>query len=246
MVLVEGSLFSGSQLGPGQASLPLLFVVRKDVVTQRENERGRLVSAGALTYHERFEASAERTIGQRLYYELADGRLVRSDRVTRVERQSRPKGVAADARWIDVDLASQALVAYEGDEPVYATLVSTGRVRRSNNPMLNHETPTGRFRILSKHVSTTMDGDHAVFGPYSLEDVPYVQFFQGAFAMHGAFWHDKFGRPASHGCINLAPRDALWLFNWTSPEVPSTWHAAYPRGAARGTWLVIRGTTPRG
>jgi hypothetical protein len=84
-------------------------------------------------------------------------------------------------------------------------------------------------------------------GPYSLEDVPYVQFFKGAYALHGAFWHDRFGRPSSHGCINLAPEDARWLFDWTTPTVPRAFHAAYPsESAGRGTVLVIRGTTPGG
>ena len=130
---------------------------------------------------------------------------------------------------------------------MYATLISSGRVRNSNNPLLNHETPAGQYRILSKHTSATMDGDHAIFGAYSLEDVPYVQFFKGAYALHGAFWHDRFGRPSSHGCINLAPEDARWLFDWTSPEVPRAWHAAYPvPPGPRGTLLVIRGATPRG
>src|SRR5690606_37260734 len=118
-------------------------------------------------------------------------------------------------------------------------LVSTGCVRRGSNPLLNHETPAGSFRILSKHTTATMDGDHAIFGAYSLEDVPYVQFFKGAYALHGAFWHDRFGRPSSHGCINLAPEDARWLFEWTLPTAPGAWHAAYPRAPAKGTLLVV-------
>jgi len=246
MVPIEGSGFHGVDLKNGSLKLPIAFVVDTEVAAQKEDERGRLVGAGQLLKHESFAIGSERQLKQRNHFVLPDGRLIRADLVTRIDPAPRPAGVAETERWIDIDLAQQTLVAYEGDLPVYATLVSTGRVRNERNPAVNHETPTGRFRILSKHVSATMDGDHAVFGAYSLEDVPYVQFFRGAFAMHGAFWHDKFGRPASHGCINLAPSDALWLFDWTKPDVPSAWHAAYPERPGEGSWLIIHGKTPRG
>ncbi len=247
MVPVTGSSFHGvSLVREGEPRLPLAFVVHPELDVLRENQRGRPVAVGKLEAREFFSIKTEKSIHNRSYLRLPDGRLVRQDQITRIERAPRPDGIESTERWIDVNLTTQALVAYEGDEPVYATLVSTGRVRNERNPAVNHETPAGRFRILSKHVSATMDGDHAVFGAYSLEDVPYVQFFRGAFALHGAFWHDKFGRPASHGCINLAPLDALWLFDWTRPEVPAPWHAAYPDPTGSGTWLVIRGKTPRG
>ena len=242
LVPLEGSSFHGV----AEPQLPLAFAARKEAPKQREAAPGRLVAAGALAYHESFAIGEEREVRKRSYLVTPGGELVRPEDITRIEKATRPAGIGPSDAWIDVDLSTQSLVAYEGDTPVYATLVSTGRVRNENNPLLNHSTPAGKYRILSKHVSATMDGDHAVFGAYSLEDVPYVQFFQGAYALHGAFWHDRFGKPASHGCINLAPEDARWLFDWTSPEVPDAWHAAYPAGEQRGTWLVIRGTTPPG
>jgi lipoprotein-anchoring transpeptidase ErfK/SrfK len=242
MVMLEGSSFHGV----ANPLLPLVFAARKEAPKQREAAPGRLVAAGMLAYHASFPVLEEREIKRKHYLVTPEAELVRPEDLTRIERATRPTGIGPTDAWVDVDLANQSLVAYEGDTPVYATLVSTGRVRNEKNPLLNHATPTGKFRILSKHVSTTMDGDHALFGAYSLEDVPYVQFFQGAYALHGAFWHDRFGRPASHGCINLAPEDARWLFDWTTPQVPATWHAAYPRGEQRGTWLVIRGVTPPG
>jgi len=246
MVPIEGSAFHGVDLSAeGGPQLPLAFAVG-EVATVRENERGRPVPGTPLQHHESFPITASKPLRNRDHWVLPDGRLVRADAVTRIEATPRPNGIGEQDRWIDLDLTTQSLVAYLGDKPVYATLVSTGRIRNERNPAVNHETPTGRFHILSKHVSATMDGDHAIFGAYSLEDVPYVQFFRGAFALHGAFWHDKFGRPASHGCINLAPADALWLFDWTLPEVPLAWHAAYPQSVGGGTWLIIRGKTPPG
>jgi hypothetical protein len=244
MVELPGSSFHGV----ASPSLPLAAVRESaGAPLSRQNEKGRLVAAGTLPFHAWFEVAEERNIGGLRYLANAAGELLRADRATHIEATPPPKAAAPGERWIDIDLDRQTLIAYEGEQPVYVTLISSGRVRHSNNPLLNHETPVGEYRILSKHTSATMDGDHAIFGAYSLEDVPYVQFFKGAYALHGAFWHDRFGRPSSHGCINLAPEDARWLFDWTAPEVPRAWHAAYPLAPGpKGTLLVIRGTTPRG
>jgi lipoprotein-anchoring transpeptidase ErfK/SrfK len=157
-----------------------------------------------------------------------------------------PEGVGENDKWIDVDLEHQTLVAYEGLRPVYATLVSTGRVRDPDDPNRDMRTPSGLFRITSKHVSHTMDGDHATDGPYSIEDVPYVMYFQLAFALHSAFWHDGFGRPRSHGCVNLSPLDARWIFNWAGPTLPQNWHMVAPRDDNPATWVYIHGETPEG
>jgi hypothetical protein len=129
--------------------------------------------------------------------------------------------------------------------PVYVTAISSGRIKDELDPLRNFQTPIGAFRITSKHLTATMDGDHALDGPYSIEDVPYVMYFSLAYALHSAFWHDSFGRPHSHGCINLAPLDAKWLFFWTEPSLPRGWHGVYPdeRG---GTRIYIRGETPKG
>lgn len=226
--------------------LPVGFVMSNKTARFQRNERGWIKRADKPGYHHMFQVVAREKVRSRDYVRDRDGFLYRVDQVRLVEPSEPLPGLTEGERWIDVDLASQTLVAYEGTVPVFATLISSGRVRRVHNPLLNHETPTGVFHILSKHVSTTMQGDHAIDGPYSLEDVPYVQFFKGAFALHSAFWHNRFGRPSSHGCINLPPEDARWLFNWTGPEVPRLWHAAYPRDRKQGTRVRIRGTTPRG
>ena len=59
---------------------------------------------------------------------------------------------------------------------------------------------------------------------FELRDVPYVQYFENGYALHGAYWHDRFGQPKSHGCVNLAPEDARRLFFWTEPQIPPGWH----------------------
>jgi LysM repeat protein len=104
-------------------------------------------------------------------------------------------------KWIDINLATQSLVAYEGQRPVYWATVSTGLAR----------TPTvkGRFRIYSKYRSTTMSGPG-----YRYTNVPYVMFFYRGYSLHGCYWHNNFGQPMSHGCVNMRTSDAQWLYNW--------------------------------
>jgi len=140
-----------------------------------------------------------------------------------------------EERWIDVEPATQTLVAYEGARPVFATLVSTGRLGDA-------PTPAGVHRIWAKLVTSTMgnvassDAD----AHYSLEDVPHVQFFDNAVALHGTYWHKDFGHARSHGCVNLSPLDARWLFAFTAPRLPGGWVAAYPTPLDEGTWVRVR------
>jgi lipoprotein-anchoring transpeptidase ErfK/SrfK len=86
----------------------------------------------------------------------------------------------------------------------------------------------GVFVVHTKHVTATMSGSEAD-DEFDLRDVPYVQYFEGGYALHAAYWHDGFGQPRSHGCINLSPADARYLFNWTAPPVPARWHSALSR-----------------
>ena len=151
-----------------------------------------------------------------------------------------PSDVAGGSgeRWIDVHLASQTLVAYEGTRPVFATLVSSGR----GPPKSESATPPGVHRIWVKIAASTMDNAERddVGKHYSMEDVPYVMFFDKAVALHGAYWHREFGRVKSHGCVNLAPLDARFLFGFTAPHLPAGWLAAYPTALEKGTAVRVR------
>ena len=106
-------------------------------------------------------------------------------------------------RWIDVDLSEQTVRAYEGNTVVRAMIVSTG--------LPQYPTPPGRFRIYAKYPSITMSGPG-----YYLTGVPHSMFFYRGYALHGTYWHSNFGRPMSHGCINLTKADAAWLYTWAS------------------------------
>ena len=144
----------------------------------------------------------------------------------------RPPGVKADERWVHVDLSEQTLVAYDGDVPVFATLVSTGK-----EPGM---TPVGVHRVQIKHIATAMRDQPEEEEAYSIDDVPWTQYFAGSIALHGAFWHAGFGQVRSHGCVNLSPADARWLFGFTEPKLPEGWHAIAPleRGE-RGSAVVV-------
>jgi lipoprotein-anchoring transpeptidase ErfK/SrfK len=116
-----------------------------------------------------------------------------------------PENIGRDERWIDVNLTEQKLVAYEGLIPVFETLVSTGTAR--------YPTVTGQFRIWLRFRAQDMDGYRLGYD-YYLKDVPYVQYFYEDYALHGTFWHNNFGQPMSHGCVNLDTADAEWLYGW--------------------------------
>ncbi len=170
------------------------------------------------------------------YMRTAQGLLIRKEHLLIPEPQGLPKGLEPWERWIDVSLAKQMLVAYDGTRPVYVTLVSTGRKGSKDEP---YDTPTGRWRINSKHVSTTMDGNSASDGNYSIQDVPWTMFFYGSYALHGAFWHRGFGAVRSHGCVNLGPSDARWLFQWTTPFLPEGWHGVSATDESPGSTVIV-------
>lgn len=115
---------------------------------------------------------------------------------------------SATEKWIEVDLSDQTLIAWEGTKKVYDFLVSTG--------MAGTPTVTGEYHIYQKLVSTRMVG-----AGYDLPNVPHTMYFYKGFALHGAYWHNNFGQPMSHGCVNLSLEDAETLFNWADPPLPA-------------------------
>ena len=119
----------------------------------------------------------------------------------------RPAAVSDDEKWIDVNLTSQTLVAFEGNAPVFQSLVSSGTA--------SHPTVTGQFRIWLRFSAQDMNGYRLGYD-YFLKGVPYVQYFYEDYALHGTFWHNNFGTPMSHGCVNLPTSSAEWLFNWAA------------------------------
>jgi hypothetical protein len=171
------------------------------------------------------------------WLELDGGGWLRSGAVRWLTPRTRPAAVTANERWLYVNTKQQTLTAYEGDTPVFATLVSTGIGAQGSE----QATPPGLHRIWVKLRSTDMTNLEAERAEryYAIEDVPWVMFFKGAYALHGAFWHASFGSRRSHGCVNLSPLDAQFLFHWVSPRVPRGWHAAHPTPYDPGTPILV-------
>ncbi len=168
-----------------------------------------------------------RLVGGEKWYRVGPNQWIKEQTVGLVFPSRPPAGIPPGAKWIEVNLYEQTLAAYEGERMVYATLISSGRARTP--------TVTGLFRIRVKARTTLMDGD--IYGYYYLEDVPWTMFFHQGYALHGAYWHDRFGFPQSRGCVNLAPMDARWLFEWAEPYGDRPFVSATPDNP--GTWVWV-------
>ncbi len=229
--------FEGAVLEDG-ADFPFGFVMAEKGVAYELEEDGAFKWKRKLEYREFVDLEPEpKTVGDKTYYQTTEGLWVRESQIRLAERREMPEGVDPWERWIDVSLSQQLLVAYEGTTPVFTTLVSTGKKGTAEE---SFRTPKGKWRIQSKHISSSMAGSTASDGDYSIQDVPWTMFFEGNYALHGAFWHQRFGRTRSHGCVNLGPTDARWLFYWTTPFLPETWHGVKSQDDAPGSMVVVR------
>ncbi len=118
---------------------------------------------------------------------------------------------AVDKR-IEVDLGRQRIIAYEEGRPVFTARTATG--------YFEGDTPTGEFRVErkqpSRHMSSNLEGN-----AFDLPGVPWVSYISWTgVSLHGTYWHNNYGTPQSHGCINLTPAAAKWIYRWSSPFVP--------------------------
>jgi hypothetical protein len=237
-----GSDHQGVELTEGR-SLPVAFALRavRPLIRQpREGEPDRFTGdeeAEVIPRQTAIESWVERErVGDHIYHRLevnGEPRYARDWFIGVAEVIEPPFDAKDDEPWVHVDLGQQTLVLYEGVRPVFATLVSSG--------LDEHATPTGVFTIRRKQLSDTMSnlGPEAGDDRYRIEDVPWTQYFSGSIALHGAFWHNRFGLQRSHGCINLAPRDAHRVFQATWPRVPSGWHGITTDGTGLTASRVV-------
>ena len=150
-----------------------------------------------------------------IWYDIGNGRWMRQTYVALVDPTTRPEGVGSNEYWVEVDLYEQSFAAYEGDRMVYAGLVSSGL-----NRWPTHE---GLFQVWDRHLRIKMSGAEGKVDYYFVEDVPHTMFFNNDIALHGAYWHDRFGYKHSHGCVNMPPRDAEWVYNWSADAHNDLW-----------------------
>lgn len=209
--------------------IPLPFVwVTPEQAKVYDLPGGKVVANAAR--RERFPVLEERGSGSSRWLRVGEGRWMKAGELNEVRMQAKPSGATENERWIDVDLGEQVLVAYEGAKPVYATLVSSGR---------SMPTPRGNYPIWAKVSHITMKSQPYEDKTYYVDRVPWSLFFQAHNAIHGAYWHDRFGVSKSHGCINLSPRDARWLFEWLPPALPPGWSGSRTPNLLEGVTVHI-------
>ncbi len=237
------SAFHGTPLG-ADVRLPLAWA-RHDPVERWVQRDGAFVSAGRELAPRTWVALSDARVelGARVFRETRDaGVYVDAADVAVMEaRDTRPVGVQPGERWLDVHIRAGTLVAYEGDKPVFATLVSPGAGgvaagwRVSDKELVRlSTTPLGVYRVGWKTRAAPMSPEGGDPKKFWIADVPDTQYFRGPFAIHTAYWHEDFGVPKSAGCINVSPADGRFLFGFTEPRVPDGWQGATPSAVTGG------------
>lgn len=150
-----------------------------------------------------------------IWYDIGQGRWMRQTYLSLIEVKPRPAEIGENEYWVEVDLYEQNFAAYEGDRMVYAGLVSSGLNRWPTNE--------GLFQVWDRWMLTKMSGAEGKIDYYFVEDVPHTMYFDYDIALHGAYWHDRYGYKHSHGCVNMAPRDAEWVWNWSEKAPNDLW-----------------------
>jgi hypothetical protein len=187
--------------------------------------------AASIDYQAEILVSPEPTVGSDGRWWQVDGGWIHDKHLGHWSLPALPADVAGNELWIDVELDNQTLTVMRGASPIFATLVSTG---------FKGPTPKGLFRISMKQAIGQMQSRPDAEESYNVEAVPFVQYFTGNFALHGAFWHYRFGHKISHGCVNLSPRDAKRVYDMTAPHAELGWQNVYEGEGALGTTVRVR------
>ena len=145
----------------------------------------------------------------RRWYQIGKDQWVHQFDVAKITPIERPEDVNTE-KWIGIDLYEQTLIAYEGEMPVFSTLISSGLAEWPTNE--------GLFNVYLRYERTPMSGAYQQPDFYFLQEVPWTQYFDGDIALHGTYWHDGFGYRHSHGCVNASITDAKWLYDWSKDD----------------------------
>lgn len=225
------SMFHGLVLGK-DANLPLAFFRKEPRAKWKMGDDGKLVKTEQTWPRHGWVELTEKRIDQDgkkfvetkdsgLYVLLSDAQIIEAVKEAPWLGTKDPES----QKWVDVRVLEGTLLAYEGLRPVYATMIAPGRggiPYEGIDPIKTASTPTGMFRVDGKFRTATMVSSTDENLIHS--EVNYVMNFHGAHALHGAYWHDGWGEKKSGGCVNLAPIDAKWVFEWTDPPMPEGWY----------------------
>jgi hypothetical protein len=163
-----------------------------------------------LTQYQTVQVYSTQIVNGTEWYIVAPDEWIEGRFIGRVIPNTTPPAGVENGRWIEVNLDEQTLAVYDQNQLIYATLIATGLEPFFTKP--------GLFQIQRKLDSTPMSGsfeaDRSDY--YYLEDVPWTMYYDNARALHGAYWRTAFGFPQSHGCVNLSPPDAHWLYDWAN------------------------------
>ncbi|MCA9686439.1 MAG: L,D-transpeptidase family protein, partial [Myxococcales bacterium] len=232
----EASEFSGRNLAedPVAADLTLAWAVRwKTEIHAGPDLESEVL--GRVPYHETVMVLRADPSGA--WFEIGGdhphrGGWLAAEDIRRWRPRAPDEPILAGAILLDVDLDQQVLTVWREDQPVFVTLVSSGKP--------GDRTPPGLYRIETKWAYGKMASLEDADDPYYVDAVPWVMYFDGRYALHAAFWHDLFGHQASHGCVNLSPRDAKTVFDLTTPTLPPGWLLVHEHAVDPGTLVRVR------
>lgn len=222
----------------GEMSLPVAFVPRKPAKKYTRDDKGKLVATeGEFDRHAFIPVKGKTFVeGGVTYIETRSGNFLRTDEVNVIRQGGkRPITVGATDKWIRISIFQSSLISFVGDEPTFVTAISAGV---GGGQAEKNGTLMGRFAVSWKHVSADMAGRDGS-SSYRVAEVPWIIYFKDSYAIHAAWWHDDFGNPKSHGCINLSPLDAKYIFDWVDPPLPEGWYGAGARPFHAGTFIEI-------
>lgn len=164
--------------------------------------------------------------GDEYWLKAAHVRIIPPDEVTPLSAHIPP-----EEKRIEISVGDQMLRAYEGNQLVFETMVSTGTT--------SSQTPFGEFRIRDKRHGQRMTGG-LTGGGYNLAGIPYIAYFTNSWvALHGCYWHNDYGRRHSNGCVNMHPLDAKWLFQWSTPVANYWSFNTVPGDGQPGTRVIV-------
>ena len=244
------STFKGTALkasgSAGDIELPLAWFRVKDRPVYRIDGDAPVKTTARYKVRTFAELSdVKKKIGKKTYLQTKDGRwLDAADATIASDYGKLPFGVKPGDKWIIVSIMGGTLIAYEGLTPVYATLMSPGQggpPRPGGDNVKDSTTPLGIYSITFKDRAATMAPEFGEDRTFWIADVPFTQYFNPPFALHTAYWHEKFGELMSGGCINVSPLDGEHLFAWTGPHVPDGWQGATgSKDNGKASWIVVR------